>query len=219
VVLVLACGTALAASQLFGVPVRSGLVLSGTPKAGQVLLAPLRVSDPAGGLPWGVRIYTTRRDVRGVRDGLSCVQVGRVLDGQLGVIGEDGAFGDDGLFHALPVEPEAGCAHAQTASLSFGYVPQSAFAGSRSCVAPAGGGFSTDRSRRVVAGSRACPIGDLRLVVYGVASRRATSARLASSSGVESERLVAGDDGAFLFVLAAAGLDVSRAHLRVTFGH
>lgn len=60
-------------------------------------LLPLRVPDPEGGLPWGMRIVETSR-------GLVCAQVGRVHDGQLGELGTDGAFADDGLFHPFPRE-------------------------------------------------------------------------------------------------------------------
>jgi hypothetical protein len=80
--------------------------------AGTRLLS-LRVPDPAGGPPWGMRlIFTTARpgSVAKTRAGAAhwgCVQVGRVVDGQLGVLGQDGAFHNDGLFHALPVQPEA----------------------------------------------------------------------------------------------------------------
>jgi hypothetical protein len=93
---------ALAASGviLTGSPVRtverpSATVGQGVPVAGGSRLLPLRAPDPAGGLPWGMRIVHTTR-------GLICVQVGRVADGQLGELGTDGAFGDDGLFHPLP---------------------------------------------------------------------------------------------------------------------
>jgi hypothetical protein len=82
--------------------------------AGTRLLS-LRVPDPAGGPPWGMRlIFTTARPgsiaERGAGTGAAhwgCVQVGRVVDGQLGILGQDGAFHNDGLFHALPVQPEA----------------------------------------------------------------------------------------------------------------
>jgi hypothetical protein len=67
----------------------------GIPVEGGSRLLPLRAADPAGGLPWGMRIVHTTR-------GLICVQVGRVDHGQLGQLGIDGAFGDDGRFHALP---------------------------------------------------------------------------------------------------------------------
>jgi hypothetical protein len=76
-------------------------------------LLSLRVADPAGGPPWGMRlIFTTanRASGGGARRGAAhwgCMQIGRIVDGQLGVLGEDGAFHDDGLFHALPIQPEA----------------------------------------------------------------------------------------------------------------
>lgn len=62
--------------------------------ATSVRLLPLRVADPGGGPPWGMRLVTTTR-------GLLCAQVGRVLDGRLGAFGSDGAFHDDGRFHAF----------------------------------------------------------------------------------------------------------------------
>lgn len=67
----------------------------GVPAPGASVLLPLRVADPEGGLPWGMRIVHTTR-------GKICLQVGRVKDGQLGELGIDGAFGDDGRFHPLP---------------------------------------------------------------------------------------------------------------------
>jgi hypothetical protein len=69
----------------------------GIPVAGGERLLPLRAPDPAGGLPWGMRIIHTTR-------GLICVQIGRVYDGQLGQLGVDGAFHDDGRFHPLPTD-------------------------------------------------------------------------------------------------------------------
>jgi hypothetical protein len=59
-----------------------------------VRLLGLRVPDPRGGPPWGMRLVTTTR-------GLLCAQVGRVMHGELGQLGLDGAFHDDGRFHAM----------------------------------------------------------------------------------------------------------------------
>ncbi len=69
----------------------------GIPVAGGARLLPLRVADPAGGPPWGMRIIHTTR-------GLICVQIGRVYHDQLGQLGVDGAFHDDGRFHPLPLD-------------------------------------------------------------------------------------------------------------------
>ena len=68
-----------------------GGVTPGSPK----LLA-ITTPDPQGGAPWGLRTFTTTR-------GAGCVQTGRVVDGQLGVLGTDGAFGNDGRLHPIPV--------------------------------------------------------------------------------------------------------------------
>ena len=51
--------------------------------------------DPTGGPPWGLRVLRTTR-------GLGCVQIGRVVGGRLGVLGQDGALANDGRFHPLP---------------------------------------------------------------------------------------------------------------------
>ncbi len=69
-------------SEGIGVPVSSRLL-------------PVRAQDPDGGLPWGIRIVETSR-------GLVCAQVGRIDNGQLGELGIDGAFNNDGLFHPFP---------------------------------------------------------------------------------------------------------------------
>jgi hypothetical protein len=67
---------------------------AGLPLPGQSRLVPLRVPDPSGGLPWGMRVVQTTR-------GLVCVQIGRVQNGQLGELGIDGAYHDDGRFHSV----------------------------------------------------------------------------------------------------------------------
>jgi hypothetical protein len=71
----------------------SGLGRSLTPTS---QLMSLRVADPQGGPPWGLRLVsTTRRDV--------CLQFGRVEDGQLGALGIDGAWNNDNKFHPFPI--------------------------------------------------------------------------------------------------------------------
>jgi len=119
VVLLCLAGAALAARALIGSPAPREY-----PGMGNVILRngtrllSLRVPDPAGGPPWGMRlIFTTANPQRPGEQGLlsssgiphwGCVQIGRVVDGRLGALGIDGAFHDDGLFHELPIEPQ-GC--------------------------------------------------------------------------------------------------------------
>lgn len=92
---------ALAASGviLTGTPVssrapRNPQIGNGVPARNGSWLLPLSAPDPEGGLPWGMRIVTTTR-------GEVCLQVGRLQDKQLGELGVDGAFHDDGRFHPL----------------------------------------------------------------------------------------------------------------------
>ncbi len=61
---------------------------------GTVRVAAVSVPDPQGGLPWGMRVLRTTR-------GVGCLQVGRLLDGRLVALGQDGAFGNDGRAHEL----------------------------------------------------------------------------------------------------------------------
>ncbi len=119
-VVLLLAAVAVAATGLLrtGSPVRpSGRA---TPNAGVGVPAPggsriLHVSgaDPAGGPPWGMRLVRTTR-------ALVCVQLGRLYQGALGVLGTDGAFGDDGAFHPLPpdtIDRQSGATSCQPANV------------------------------------------------------------------------------------------------------
>jgi hypothetical protein len=64
-------------------------------------MLPIRVADPGGGPPWGLRLVKTTR-------GDTCVQVGRVEYGELGSLGIDDSWGNDHRFH--PISPNDGVA-------------------------------------------------------------------------------------------------------------
>lgn len=198
---------ALAASGLLsGDPVKSeyGAAVSphegkGVPVAAASSLSPLRVADPAGGLPWGLRIVKTTRNT-------GCVQVGRVLNGKLGYLGQDGAFGNDGLFHPLPdsVLDDASCQPLDGAgrlfiAMSAHGIPASGSA--RDCL--------VDRRRHKATGEAAkypprCPAEDLRVIFYGQAGPRATAVSYPNAAGQLRRARTAGPDGAYLVVLPVA---------------
>ena len=155
-----------------------------------VQLLPIYVADPAGGLPWGVRLVRTTR-------GLVCVQVGRLLDGRLGVLGRDGEFHNDGLFHELPaavLNPYT-CSQPQDRVLysSEGLAAAGAMPGPiTSCLYP--GAAPRDGSRLP-----ACPVADERLIAFGLLGPNALSVSYPAAEGVQTQRTVGGD-GAYLLV-------------------
>ena len=51
-----------------------------------------RTAEPSGGLPWGLRMVQTKR-------GVACIGLGRLRAGHIGLLGQDGSFGNDGRFH------------------------------------------------------------------------------------------------------------------------
>ena len=88
-VLAVAAVAVAASGVLSGAPVKNppGVKISPTRGEGTVTgatLLPLRVADPAGGLPWGLRLVHTTR-------GYACLQLGRVNGSQIGVLGQDGS--------------------------------------------------------------------------------------------------------------------------------
>jgi hypothetical protein len=184
---------------LTGTPVRPEEVLNprvgeGLPAPGGSRLMPLRASDPAGGLPWGMRVVHTTR-------GELCVQLGRLQNGKLGELGVDGAFDDDGRFHpitaaALPSDALGGQV--------FG-VPYLASA-TATCL-PGGEAFivghpGVDRSAAAEPPARTAPPADLRDIYYGILGPRAVSVTYDIRGRVETvpvQRPV----GAYLIVVSA----------------
>jgi hypothetical protein len=166
-----------------GVPVGRG--------AGVTLLA----SDPVGGLPWGLRVLHTTR-------GQVCAQVGRVQGGQLGELGVDSAFGNDGRFHPLSTEV-----------LPPGYEGS---AGQIECESPGQTWIfedpKADRSGvrllpmefakpKLPPTAKLPPAKDLRALAYGLLGRYAVSVTYRTPDGLRTVP-VRGPGGAFLVVEA-----------------
>jgi hypothetical protein len=204
----LLAAAAFAADRIIGVgapvkpsngPVRSSLSTGvGIPVPGSrsrqrsASLLPISVPDPGGGLPWGMRIVTTTR-------GLVCVQIGRLLDGHLGVLGQDGAFANDGLFHELPpgaldqstcTGPENIALYAAPGLPAAGALPGVV----RSC-------SGTGSPRTEPAESVACPARDERLIAFGLLGPHAVDVSYKTASGPRTVA-TSGSHGAYLIVLA-----------------
>jgi hypothetical protein len=222
VVLVLASASAVGADQLFGPPVRARVLpAGGRPASGSIVFAPLRVTDPAGGFPWGLRFYLPRQPDghSSATDAVRCLQYGRVAGNTLGVLGEDGAFGNDGQFHALPVERLAGCVSGSGLSRAEVTVPASGFTGAGSCVAPPSTDPADSRHTRAGASetrTSTCAPAALRIVVYGVSAPGTLTVRLHGPRLTLTEHLVPADHGAFIFVLPADTAMAWRLRLEFT---
>jgi hypothetical protein len=170
-------------------PQRPGYEL-GVPVRGDSELLALRAPDPAGGLPWGMRVIHTTR-------GYLCVQIARVQDGMLGELGSDGAFHDDGRFHPLPED-------ALGAQLALGV----------NCELPGRSGFSA-----AIVGLQSSAVGlhpsaagntrsnlaraTMREISFGLLGEHAREIAYRSEEGVKSAEVLPGL-GAYLIVQRAS---------------
>ncbi len=167
------CTIALAATGviLTGAPVHPEELAN--PNAGIGISAPGGASaivatapDPDGGLPWGLRIVHTTR-------GETCLQIGRVQNGQLGVLGIDGAFANDGRFHPIPLDvlPRDVYHHTVFDQMIASATISCALNGN----AVAGEHIGVDRSADPNLDVTHGPRGDLRDLLYGLLGPQAVS--------------------------------------------
>jgi hypothetical protein len=172
-----------------GVGVRRADVGLGTVVPGTARLLGLRVADPDDGPPWGMRVVSTTR-------GMGCLQVGRVVDGRLGVLGRDGVFGDDGRFHPLPsaVVNPTGCGQLDAGGRLFtnGVVGSIPAAGTTD-------GACFDAVSGMPA-ARRCPEREERRLFFGTLGPEAESVSYRAADGTEKTVPTAAPFGAYLIV-------------------
>lgn len=121
--------------------------------------------DPEGGLPWGLRIVHTTR-------GETCLQIGRVQNGKLGVLGIDGAFANDGRFHPIPVNALPRDVYHHTV---FDQIGSATISCALEGKAVAGEHIGVDRSADPNSNVSHNPPGDLRDLLYGLLGSQAVS--------------------------------------------
>jgi hypothetical protein len=159
---------------------------TGVAVAGGAQVLALRAVDPEGGLPWGMRVVHTTRGER-------CVQIGRVSDGQIGQLGIDGAFHDDGRFHPLGAEI--------LPNYTRGYA-------SITCVLPGevvlGYGRAQERNAEWGVERKAAEPQELRTLSWGLLGPSAVSVTYRTTSGQKTVP-VSAPDGAFMVVEPVQG--------------
>jgi len=174
---------------------------------GSARLLPITAPDPAGGPPWSMRVLSTRR-------GEGCLQVGRLLDGKLGALGRDGAFGDDGRFHELaPTDfgAERACSLLDGAQRLFvnavvGDLPASAWKGAYhnlGCVPSTAGRYERYAEGNLHKPYPVCPQRDERNVYYGLLGPQAESVTYELEGRARTVPTV-GPEGAYLIVTRAS---------------
>ncbi len=203
-------------------------------------LASVRAADPAGGPPWGIGTYDAIPAAAAARvpdavaaqfaEPVTCVVVGRVQGGQLGVVGRDGVFGNDGRFHQLAPAAQSssvcGGREKDGAFVNFSSGPPIPASGYTGAPATSIGGCRergnlnrstvSPQTRRKLRGVAQCSVAGLRRVVAGFAGPRAASARLIAAGARKTLKLQPNDNGAYLFVVRSAS--DSPVRLSITDG-
>ncbi len=192
--LLMAAAVAYATTQLIqtGSPVRSEEGFTAGTGVGVAIaktegLLGIAAPDPAGGPPWTMRVYDTSR-------GLGCAQVGRLVGGRIGVLGEDDAFHDDGRFHPLPTQASQAEGHCVLLD-ARGH----AFLGVATYDEPASGLPRECHLLGSRAASERCGRSDPRDVFYGLLGPDARSITYSAEGRTRTIPTVGGD-GAYLIV-------------------
>ncbi len=152
----------------------------------------VQTHDPQGGLPWGMREFQTTR-------GQTCLQVGRVRSGAIGVIGQDGAWANDHRFH--PISPNAFtadyCAQTDGNGHAFANIMQA------SQLASGGAGVTElhiPGCGIVGAHGDPCRKAQLRVLQYGLLGPDAVSMTYLDVGGQFLTEPTTGPDGAYMIV-------------------
>jgi hypothetical protein len=175
-------------------------------ESGAVRLLSVVAADPQGGPAWGLRVVTTTT-------GHGCIEVGRVLDGRFGGLGEDGSFDDDGAFHPVPAvdaENAAACAPLDRSGRLFYNVASAVGTASGTFFVP--GGCVSSRAfapvllrmlERHPTDSDLCPAASNRTLIYGLLGPDAESITY-TLDGRSHLEATAGPQGAYLIVASGA---------------
>jgi hypothetical protein len=162
-------------------------------------------ADPYGGLPWGLREFETTT-------GQTCLQVGRVQGGTIGVIGQDGAWSNDWRFH--PISPNAytgdSCSQTDARGAAFDNVAVQEKAASADVpwgLGAQGGECRIDAQPRQFP---ICPPADLRDLAYGLLGPDATSITYTDATGRLYTEPTNPPDAAYLIVLPGSSHSCSQ---------
>jgi hypothetical protein len=158
--------------------------------------------DPVSGPDWGMRTYRTR-------NGMTCVQVGRIESGVIGAIGAYGAYSNDMRFHPFALGRGVGlgdCAPNDArghAFINISAVNTAASAAEQPCL-----------QHDVALPREHCAASSLRDVYFGLLGPDATSITYAGTDGRPVTERTRGSDGAYLVVRPLAHGSCARRLMR-----
>lgn len=202
-----------------------------------------RAPDPDGGPAWALGTFSaTESTVPGAapadiaaqfRQHVTCLVVGRVQAGQLGVVGRDGVFHNDGRFHALTPRAQTsgvcggGSPHASLTVFGYGPpVPASGYSGPPGTAIGGcrervnlNGPTVSPQTRRKLKDVPQCSVASLRRVISGFAGPNATHATYTDTGYRKTITLDPKQNGAYLFVVRSASHRVPQLEIADNHGH
>lgn len=151
----------------------------------------LRVRDPAGGPPWGIRFVRTQQG--------SCDEIGRVDNDRIGSLGIDGYWHDDHLFHPYPASWVGGtCSSGSTVGGGGSGVFDASANTPKFHAGAQSNGCQTNPDRKL--GRPACPQGSLRIIMTIALGSTVKSIIYRTPAGNLQEESSPKSDGTFLLV-------------------
>ena len=173
-----------------------------TPVAVGTVRIAAHAPDPGGGLPWGLRTIQTGQHQ-------ACLRIGRLQSGAIGMLGQDGAFGNDRRFHPIPIHQNFPCAGTDANGHLFlnvfdQEIPASAASGTTTGCRPTQPPARAVAHLPKVARSSirrfpTCPTRDLRNIAFGVLGPEAISVTYTLNGRTITEPT--GPDGAYIAIV------------------
>ena len=185
VITTVAAGVAIAIAAVALVVLHHNNIANPVPVMNRVAVGTARIAvsapDPNGGASWALRtVQTGRRQ--------ACLQIGRLEHGEIGTLGQDGAYADDGRFHSIPLHDSFPCAGTDVNNNLFLNVLE----GDVPADGDAGGGHGG-------CAANTCPSHELRNIAFGVLGPDAVSVTYSLHGHTITEPT--GPDGAYIAVV------------------
>ena len=168
----------------------------GAPVPESAQLRPVSDPDPDGGAPWGVRTFRTST-------GAVCDQLGRVVDGKLGTVDQNGAFTEA----PLRANGCSGPPPPNRPARSYGHSSMTTNVGTEGCEA-----FADPQP-----GRPRCTAHQVRTVFYGHLGPQLKRVLIANADWSDRRDLQVSPDGEYVAAVRGIFNDVNQPRMRLYF--